>query len=145
MKWFLTNLFIPTNKGGRKLLFESYSYVKKKDIANSIVGNTRWDEQSQNFVQLYGPTRMILWSVSDISPTYSPDLSLIESYKLTNKIKEKAAIPDCESSTQRLLANVLVEASGSMLQAAKPDVWKILGAIHRQQTLQEFNWKAVSI
>ena len=27
----------------------------------------------------------------------------------------------------------------SMLQAAKPDVWKFLEAIHRQQALQEFN------
>ncbi len=103
--------FILSNKGGRKLLLQGYAYVKKKELKSS----TQWEcELRRNRAQC----KASVWTFEDNilrhssnEHTHAPDSNLLQSYRINSSIKEKASNTECESSTQRLLSNALVEAS----------------------------------
>ena len=102
--------YIKTNKGGTKLIYKGFAYIEKRELKNS----TNWEcELRRNKAQC----KRQIWTLNDLvirqssyQHTHAPDSTLIEVYKINNRIKADAIVQEC-ASTQCILSNNVLTAS----------------------------------
>ena len=96
-------------KGGRKLVYKGFAYVKKRELKTS----THWQCELRRYTS---QCKSCIWTFNDEiiretpnAHTHAPDATLIETYSLNNKVKDAAL--SSTSTTQQLLSNVLGDSN----------------------------------
>jgi len=121
--------FIKSGKGGLKLIYKGYAYIKKRELKTS----TNWEcemrrNKHQCKHQIWTFNRLVVKEAL-IEHTHPPDMALIDMYKINQKIKEDA-IKSFGSPTGEILAKNL-KAVSSECTKRMPNVANLKRRIRR--------------
>ena len=123
--------FITSTRGGSKLIFEGYVYVKQKDLANGAISYEC--ELRRNELQCKPKLHVIGNNITSRinEHTHAPNTGRTDATKIKSVLKQRAL--DTDESAQQIITNVMTTASDEAAAVNLPAVRHIRRNIRRQR------------